>query len=68
MHVEDPHNLNRSQSTIRLVLILEAAAMELWEVSTLTDAAEMWEQARAAASRVLAACERSEPTSPRADL
>lgn len=55
---EDPHNLNRSAPAVRLALILHAAAVDLWEISTLDDTAEMWEQARAVASRVLAACER----------
>ena len=56
--LEDPHGLNRSAPAIRLAHIINAAAVDLWEVSTLEDVAEMWEQARAIASRILAACER----------
>jgi hypothetical protein len=39
-----------------LARILCNAAMELWDVSTYDDAAQMWEDARAIASRILAAC------------
>ena len=56
--LDDPHSLGRSQATIRLALILQGAAAELWEVATLDDAAEMWDQVRAISSRLLAACER----------
>lgn len=40
----------------RLALILNHAAMELWDLCTYTDAPQMWEEARAVASRILAAC------------
>jgi hypothetical protein len=40
----------------RLARILHHAATELWDLCTYTDSAEMWEEARAIASRILAAC------------
>ncbi len=40
----------------RMVAILHNAAMDLWDVATEDDAAQMWEEARAIASRILAAC------------
>jgi len=40
----------------RLARVLNHAAMELWDLCTYTDAAEMWEEARAIASRILTAC------------
>jgi hypothetical protein len=40
----------------RLVAILHNAAMDLWDVATEEDPAQMWEEARAIASRILAAC------------
>jgi hypothetical protein len=40
----------------RLARILHNAAQELWDACTLQDAAQMWEDARAIASRILAAC------------
>ena len=40
----------------RLATILHNAAMDLWDVATEEDAAQMWEEARAIASRILAAC------------
>jgi hypothetical protein len=40
----------------RLAAILHNAAMDLWDVATEEDAAQMWEEARAIASRILAAC------------
>ena len=39
-----------------LALILNHAAMELWDVCTYEETAQMWEEARAIASRILAAC------------
>jgi hypothetical protein len=39
-----------------VVRILHNAAMDLWDVATEEDAAQMWEEARAIASRILAAC------------
>lgn len=41
----------------RLARILHHSATELWDLCTYQDAAEMWEEARAIASRILAACE-----------
>jgi len=40
----------------RLARILHHAATEMWELCTYTDEADMWEEARAIASRILAAC------------
>jgi hypothetical protein len=39
-----------------MVAILHNAAMDLWDVATEQDPAQMWEDARAIASRILAAC------------
>jgi hypothetical protein len=39
----------------RLARILTHAAEELWDTTTLTDTAQMYEDARAIASRILAA-------------
>ena len=38
----------------RLARILHHAAQELWDACTLPDSAQMWEEARAVASRILA--------------
>jgi hypothetical protein len=40
----------------RFAAILYNAAQDLWDVATEEDAAQMWEEARAIASRILAAC------------
>lgn len=40
----------------RLANILHHAAEELWDACTYDDAAQMWEEARAIASRILASC------------
>jgi hypothetical protein len=40
----------------RLAAILHNAAMDLWDVATEQDECQMWEEARAIASRILAAC------------
>jgi hypothetical protein len=40
----------------RLAHILHRSATDLWDVCTLTDPVQMWEEARAIASRILAAC------------
>ena len=48
--VEQPAN------AARLATILHRAAQDLWDVATEQDAAQMWEEARAIASRILAAC------------
>lgn len=39
----------------RLARIMHHAAQELWDACTYTDSAQMWEEARAIASRILAA-------------
>ena len=39
----------------RLARILHHSAQDLWEVCTLTDTGQMWEEARAIATRILAA-------------
>jgi hypothetical protein len=39
----------------KLARVLHHAAQELWDACTYTDAAQMWEEARAIASRILAA-------------
>jgi hypothetical protein len=51
--VEQPAN------AARLAAILHLAAMDLWDVATEQDQAQMWEEARAIASRILAACPNS---------
>ena len=40
----------------RLARILHRSATDLWDLCTETDAAQMWEEARAVASRILASC------------
>jgi hypothetical protein len=40
----------------RLARILHHAAEELWDLCTYTEAGDMWEEARAIASRILASC------------
>jgi hypothetical protein len=40
----------------RLARILHHSATDLWDVCTLTDSAQMYEEARAIASRILASC------------
>jgi len=40
----------------RLAAVLHLAAQDLWDVATEQDQAQMWEEARAIASRILAAC------------
>lgn len=40
----------------RLARVLHHAAEELWDACVLTDSAQMWEEARAIASRILASC------------
>jgi len=40
----------------RTAKVLHRAAQDLWDLCTYTDAADMWEEARAVASRILAAC------------
>ena len=48
--------VRQSAPAARLARILNHAAMELWDLCTYTDAPEMWEEARAIASRILTAC------------
>lgn len=52
------HGMTVSQSApaARLAHILHHAAQELWDAAVLDDPAEMWEEARAIASRILASC------------
>ncbi|MDR3741183.1 MAG: hypothetical protein P4L40_19365 [Terracidiphilus sp.] len=40
----------------RLARTLNHSATELWDACTLTDATQLWEEARAIASRILASC------------
>ena len=40
----------------RLARVLNHSAQELWDACVLTDSAQMWEEARAIASRILASC------------
>jgi hypothetical protein len=61
LHVEiealvDGPLISQSAACARLAHILHHAAQDLWEAAALMDAAQMYEEARAAASRVLAAC------------
>jgi hypothetical protein len=47
--------IRQPEPAARLARILNNAATELWEACTLDDPAQMWEEARAIASRILAA-------------
>jgi hypothetical protein len=40
----------------RLARILHRSAQDLWDACILTEPAQMWEEARAIASRILASC------------
>lgn len=40
----------------RLARILHRSAQDLWDACVLTDPGQMWEEARAIASRILASC------------
>jgi hypothetical protein len=40
----------------KLAAVLHMAAKDLWDVATEQDQGQMWEEARAIASRILAAC------------
>jgi hypothetical protein len=40
----------------KLAAVLHMAAMDLWDVATEQDEGQMWEEARAIASRIIAAC------------
>lgn len=48
--------VQQTAAAARLATILHHAAQEMWDAATMEDAAQMWEEARAIASRVLAAC------------
>ena len=48
--------VRQTPQAARLSRILHHAATELWDLCTYTDCAEMWEEARAIASRILASC------------
>jgi hypothetical protein len=48
--------VRQPEPAARLAHILHRAAQDLWDVCTLHDHAQMYEEARAIASRVLAAC------------
>lgn len=48
--------VRQPEPAARLAHILNRAATDLWDVCTLDDAAQMYEEARAIASRILAAC------------
>ncbi len=48
--------VRQSPAAARLALILHNAATELWDAATHEEASQMWEDARAVASRILAAC------------
>jgi len=50
------YGLSQTPAAARLAHILNHAATELWDLCTEPDAAQMWEDARAIASRILAAC------------
>ncbi len=40
----------------RLARILHRSAQDLWDACVLSDSGQMWEEARAIASRILASC------------
>lgn len=47
--------IRQPEPAARFARILHNAAQELWDICTYTDHAQMWEEARAIASRILAA-------------
>jgi hypothetical protein len=47
--------VRQPEPAARFARILHHAAQELWDICTYTDHAQMWEEARAIASRILAA-------------
>ena len=53
---ESPPPAREPPARSRMVAILHNAAMDFWDVATEEDPAQMWEEARAIASRILAAC------------
>ena len=46
----------QTPAAARIACTLHNAAMDLWDVATEENPAQMWEEARAIASRILAAC------------
>jgi hypothetical protein len=54
-HVEGPL-VYQTPAAARLAHVLNHAATELWDCCTMDDAPQMYEDARAIASRILAAC------------
>lgn len=54
--------VRRPLPAARLAGACVSAAEALWDAATQDDPTRMWEDAKAAASWVLAACERAEPT------
>jgi hypothetical protein len=51
---EDGPLVRQPAAAARLARILHHSATDLWDVCTLTDSAQMWEEARAIASHILA--------------
>lgn len=47
--------IRQPEPAARFARILHHAAQELWDICTYTDHAQMWEEARAIAARILAA-------------
>ena len=47
--------VRKPEPASRFARSLQNAAQELWDICTYTDHAQMWEEARAVASRILAA-------------
>jgi hypothetical protein len=54
--IEDGPLVRQPAPAARLARVLHNAAQELWDACVLTDAGQMWEEARAIASRILASC------------
>ena len=48
--------VRQSAPAAHLARAFNHAAQELWDTCTYTDSAQMWEEARAIASRILASC------------
>ncbi len=63
--LQGPLIRHKSAAAARLAFVLNHAACELWDASALEDAAWMWEEARAIASRILAACTMDLPEPPK---
>lgn len=56
MQVQGPL-ISQSPAAARLAEVFISAAEQLWDAAALDDPAQMWEDGRRAASRVLAVCE-----------